>query len=437
MDEYKTAWQGPMLLGLLGLLFSIVVALFVDRAETERADAAFLQMSDRLVQATQSRLSNYAVSLRYAHAFLGANRNNTIEFSRYIQFLNLPAALPGALSIGLIRKVSAEDWDKYYAQSQQYLPITQYKVQSLTDAFIVEALEPGILKTEVLGYDFAQDPELAKRLAAAMAHEQELIIRSAAICAQHHADFFVFVPWYSLDSRFSNISSKGRTVLGLFYMPIDAEKMMASISNEYSNFLNFSIYFGNEKKEENKIFSLDKNNKQSLDYSSFGRDFLINYAGTNFTFMIKSSHDFDMVYKKNDYAWCLLFGTLISTFFAVCYGLLKNNKKLKDDFYYFSQSKKNNNDKYECVLDAVGDVIFTIDYNGKVLKINKQAEMVFKFNESDVVGKNLAPFLLDLSLPELNNYIQRCINMQDSKLDSTLINLIMSLAQLIAHAGKA
>jgi PAS domain S-box-containing protein len=412
-----------MWLGLLGLVFSIVVALFVDRAETERADAAFLQMSDRLVQATQSRLSNYAVSLRYAHAFSGVNRNNTIEFSRYIQFLNLPAALPGALSIGLIRKVSAEDWDKYYAQSRQHLPITQFKVQSLTDAFIVEALEPGILKTEILGYDFAQDPELAKRLTAVMAHEKELIIRSASIGAQHHADFFVFVPWYSLNSRGNNISSKGGTVLGFFYMPIDAEKMMASINSEYSNFLNFSIYFGNGTKEENKIFSLDKNNKQSLDTASLGREFLINYAGANFTFMIKSGHDFDRIYKKNDYAWCLLFGMLISASLTICYGLLKKHKNIKDEFNFFSQSKQNNNDKYECVIDAVGDVIFTIDYSGKILKVNNQAEMVFQYNESDVVGKNLAPFLLDLSLSELNKHIEHCINMQGSKSDSTLIKV--------------
>ncbi len=422
-DGDKTAWQGSILLGLCGVVISAVVALFVDRIETERADAAFLQMSGRLVFSIQSRMSSYVESLRQAHAFSGANANNRIEFSRYVQFMNLPVVLPGALSIGLVRKVSVADWDNYYTQWQLHFPLIQLKMVSLTDAFIIEALEPGVLKTEVLGHDFAQDTELSKQLALAMTQEKELIIRSATMGAQHHADFFVFVPWYRLDSKINNISAKGGTLLGFFYMPINAEKMMISIADEYGDFFNFGIFFGKETKEGNKIYGLNDSLMSFSEVSSFERNVLTNYGGTEFTIRIKGNHDFDALYKKNDHVWFFLIGVLISIFLSVFFILLKEKRKIVNDFDFFIKSNSNFNDKYEYVIDAIKDVVLTVDQGGNILQINKQTATVFKIYAAEVIGKNISSLFIDISEFEFNVHIQRCINSQDNTADPSIIKV--------------
>ncbi|MFC7419390.1 PAS domain-containing protein [Iodobacter arcticus] len=418
----NTLWRSPFLLGLLSIATSGVFASLIDRMENERAEAAFLQTSSRLVSAVQNRMSSYGDGLRRAHAFSGVSANQPVEFLRYMQFLDLASSQPGALSIGLVRQVSEVNRTAYqakWASDFSNISLRMASVSSLnTDAYIIEALEPGIFKVDVRGYDFSTDHAVVSDLIWAIRKDKEVIVSSSLFSSLHHADFFVFSPWYRFESRINKFFDRQGTLQGFIYAPVSAAKMMESINLEYGGFIEYKMLIaGLPNKHPYKIYESrfvngDKNEVEKID-SLFNREVIFDYGGKKIKIIMKSRPEFEIIYKSNNGLWIFIFGLIISMgggyVFYIIINVRNSYLQLRDQL-----EKKKENEIF-LALSEVGSLVLKINQQGQILNINEAAQKLFKLTAADVCGKNICCLFLDLSSEILEKNIQSCMSHSKNK----------------------
>jgi PAS domain S-box-containing protein len=420
----KTAVRGPLLLGLLGIGISVVIAYFVERMQSDRVEAVFLQTSSRLVRTVQNRIINYGEGLRRTNSFLGANVNKPSEFSLYVQFVDLTVSQPGVLSIGLIRQVPDGERASYQASWQKVFSNVSLKMATISssneNAYIVESLEPRMFKIDPRGYDVSVDHDLVKDLSLSIKKDKNVIVRSKILYSSHHTDLFVFSPWYLLNPNVNRSFDRQGELKGFIYAPISVVKMMEGVRAEYSSLFEYSLYMGTNKELTNKLYDNREVSEHNKSDATFFREVAFDYGGKNFIFEIKTRPEFDVLYAKNDGVWAFIFFALTSFLLAIIY-YLYNLQLLMRPFEKeksFDEFTKNGDR-----LSQLGLAFIKTNTAGDVLQINALAEKVFKINSNDVFDGNICSVFVDLHQEELQKNILRCKNSNIEKENNSALKV--------------
>jgi two-component system, NtrC family, sensor kinase len=86
---------------------------------------------------------------------------------------------------------------------------------------------------------------------------------------------------------------------------------------------------------------------------------------------------------------------------------------------------KKSEQRYKSLVENAEDLIFTVDYNGNFLSINKYSAHLFNRNEGEIIGRNLSEFL---SWPSSDALLQRIRKVFDTK-ESRQINHMVIIGE--------
>ncbi|NHQ86442.1 PAS domain-containing protein [Iodobacter sp. HSC-16F04] len=390
---------GPVLLGLAGILISAIFAFFSYRLDAERAEAAFLQMSARYVSDVQNHMNAFGESLRRAGAFTGKGDAQS-GFLYAVQLLDLPATQAGALSVGLLRGVADKDRASYqekWANEFASIPLKMADISGTnTDAYIVEALEPGLFKEEIRGYDFSLYTDFVNDLQSSAGKDHVLLIVSKRLSELHRADFLIFYPWYLTDKNSSKLFDRNGFLHGYVYIPVSVKKMMDKIDCEYANLFKCELSISENKTAPVNLYQRDLT---SPDYAIplYHREVVFAYGGKQLTLKISSQQAFDQLYLRNDYVWMMALGVLMSLLCATVYYMFLNKNIVNKNKTDEENKKKVQDKEIELMLNAMPGAAFILDRHGLVLSINHYALALFKQVAADVCGQPVFRLFFDFN----------------------------------------
>ncbi|WP_165928599.1 PAS domain-containing protein [Iodobacter fluviatilis] len=398
---------GPVLLGLAGILIGVIFAFFSYRLDAERAEAAFLQMSARYVSAVQNHINALDEGLRRAGAFTGKGGAQP-EFLYTVQLLDLPATHAGALSVGLLRWVADKDRARYQEKWANEFASTPLKMAEIsgtnTDAYIVEALEPGFFKEEIRGYDFSVYTDLFEKLQSSADKDQAFLIVSKRLSKLHRADFLIFLPWYLTDKNSSKLFDRHGLFQGYVYMPVDVKKMMESVDCEYGALFKCELSILDNKKIPVNLYRSNINPPEN-GISLYQREVVFDYGGKQLALQISSQQIFDQFYLKNDYVWIVVLGVLMGLLCAVVYYVVLNKKIVNKNKIDEENRTKIQDKETELMLNAMPGAGFIVDRQGLVLNINHYALSLFKQVAADVCGQPVFRLFFDFNYDDFESYI--------------------------------
>ncbi|MBY0445799.1 MAG: PAS domain-containing protein, partial [Burkholderiales bacterium] len=327
----------------------------------------------------------------------------------YAQFVDLAASQPGVISIGLVRLVPDEERARYQAKWQKSFSNIPLKIADISgsneNAYIIEALEPGVFKADVRGFDLSIDQDLMKGLLWAVNKDKDIFIRSKILSSLHRTDLFIFSPWYLFDSDINKLFNRQGELKGYIYAPISMARMMDGIRAEYGHLFEYSFYIEGNKEVVNKLYDSREQREGDKQIAGFSRDVTFDYGGKNFILEIKSRPEFDMLYAKNDGIWAFYFFALISVFFAFIYYF---NDLIHLGLFLKKEKPCDGGEIYSNQLNTLRLAFIKIDTQGVILDIGAFAEKKLGLSSENILGENICSLFIGLQQNELGKNILLC-----------------------------
>ena len=106
----------------------------------------------------------------------------------------------------------------------------------------------------------------------------------------------------------------------------------------------------------------------------------------------------------------ILFGGLFINFMILSWSNILEQEVAKKTI-----ELKKSEQRYKSLVENAEDIIFTVDYQGNFLSINKYGKKFFNRNENDIIGKNLSEIFSWPSTEVFLSIIQRVFDAKESK----------------------
>jgi len=221
----------------IALLLTAAAGTYTYMTLTDRMDARFKALSDRLAVTVDNRIDAYIAMLYGGAGLFAASDDVTfIEFHAYAERLEVTRRYPGIQGLGFTRLVRPEERDAVAASIRRYVPSYRFWPERPNET--VEAivyLEPQDERNlRAMGYDMSSEPsrrtamEHARDTAAAAATGRVRLVQDQD-SETAEAGFLVYVPVYHGGSIPATVEDRRRLIYGFVYSPFRAGDLLKQI----------------------------------------------------------------------------------------------------------------------------------------------------------------------------------------------------------------
>ncbi len=379
----------------LVLLASTVIATIVwsfSKAYFEdRALKLFNSKVDTNIDHIDKRINRYEQVLRSGVAFFqGSDHVSAQEWHQFIKSLEIDKNYPGMQGMGFSLMIAPLE----VARVEQDMRMNGYpsftiNPKSKRDEYsTILYLEPHDERNlKAIGYDMYSNPK--RQEAMKQARDTGIVSASAPVKLVQEIDtdvqpgILLYLPLYKTGNKTETIEEKRQSLIGFVYSPFRMSDLLNTIVLKDET-LDFEVYDGNEKSEENFLYSTFSH-KSYISKYQVQKTLLV--GGRKWDIYFYSTPEFDTS-TENKYPLLLtFFGVFVNlVLFMIIASLIQSQKIIRLKTFQLEKNRFWLNS----LLKSAADGVHILDANGNL--IDYSASFIHSLGYTDDEAKDLTLF---------------------------------------------
>ncbi len=235
-------WQTPTLAAAVvfaaGLALTGVAAHWQTQHSTEEASRRFDALAQRTAAQVGARMQTYQYGLRGARGAVlsaGADQPDRERFRVYSRSRDLDREFPGALGMGLIRRVAPERETAFVAAARRD-GAPDFAIRPLApraaERFVVQYIEPQDRNRQMIGLDVASEPDRHNAAVQAMrSGAATLTSPSTELQASGHSlrSVLLLLPVYPQGATPATVQEREASAMGWAFAPLVLDEVLRDI----------------------------------------------------------------------------------------------------------------------------------------------------------------------------------------------------------------
>jgi PAS domain S-box-containing protein len=351
------------------------------------------------------------------------------EFKKFVQQIELQKNYPGIQGMGFSQKISAHEKEAVIAKARK-AGHTNFKLwpeHAGEEIHAIVYLEPNDRRNEVaLGYDMFQHPvrrqamEAARNSGEPVASGKVILIQE--IDAPQQSGFLIYAPVYHNGAPIDTVEDRQAALFGFVYSPFRVDDFLKPVTYEQSSDISFNVYDGSQVKPEALLFASSPSTV-SDEAPHFVGETQQPVAGRSWTVTYATNPSFDLTSSRTFLPYTFTAGVLVSwLFFAVTRAevrartaaesfaaeLQASEFTIRQTLAQREQAEQAliaSEESYRELVENANDIVYTLNLEGKILSINRAAEMITGYTQAELLDHNISEILT----PESNMAAQQML----------------------------
>ena len=385
-----------------------------DEQDASRFRNSVQQVDDRI----RARIQTSIALLRAGTGLFAASNNvDATEFRKFVQQIQLQKNYPGIQGMGYSLKFAANDQAAIIAATKRagHPNFKVWPEHAGEDRHAIIYLEPTDRRNEAaLGYDMFQHPVRRQAMEAARDSGEPVasgkVVLVQEIDAQQQAGFLIYAPVYQNGAPIDTVEERRAALLGFVYSPFRADDFLMPVTHEQSSDISFKVYDGPEAKPESLLFASTPDTISNTTPHFIGET-QPSVPGRSWTVTYATNPSFDLSSSRTFLPYTFTAGVLVSwLFFAVTRAEVRARTaaerfatELQASEFTIRQTLAEreqaqqalvaSEESYRELVENANDIVYTLNLDGKILSINRAAEMITGYTQEELVGHNINEIL--------------------------------------------
>lgn len=336
------------------------------------------------------RLSRYELMLR---GIKGSYESSTFvtraEYHNYIQALNLSEYSPGFQAVNVAIHVPHEKMSQYIADMRRR-GYTDFKIKPTGERKSyapLSLIEPFIgSNLNAIGYDLITNPKARAAIEEARDKGDVAMTSKLVLIQDTGKDIpavVMYVPIYDTSKPLNTVDERRAAILGWVSGAFRISDFMEGLHSQIDKDVAIVISSGKDV-----LFSNASN------YTDLFAKRAIYIGGKRWDIVIRSVPKFDERFPKNNLTALIISGFLLSVLFGWLVWLLGSGRAraiyLAEQM---TQDLRQTKSELECTLNAIPDVLFDLDIEGRYLGYHTKMESLLVKPAHELMGKKISDVL--------------------------------------------
>lgn len=336
------------------------------------------------------RLSRYELMLRGIKGFFESSDLVTkAEYHDYIEALRMSETSPGSQAVGIAIHVPHEKWSQFMTD-MKLRGYTDFKVKPAgerTGYAPLSLIEPHSgTNLNAIGYDLVTNPKI--KPAIDEARDRDATALSSRVTLEQDAGkeipaVVMYVPIYDTSMPLDSVEARRAAILGWVSGAFRISDFMASMHSQIDKDLAVMLQEGNDV-----LYS------SATNYTDLYAERSIYIGGKRWDVVIRTLPEFDARFPNNKLTAVIIGGFVLSLLFGWLVWLLGSGReramKLAADMTQDLQKTKSD---LECTLNAIPDVLFDLDIEGRYQGYHTKTESLLVQPAQELIGKKVTEVL--------------------------------------------
>ena len=405
----------PYMILTLGLLCTAIVSYYFSKLSAAQDHGRFENVTQEIDDRIRARVQTCIALLRAGTGLFAASDDVAAnEFERFVQQIELQKNYQGIQGIGFSLRLRADE-KAGLVESMKRAGFSDFRIWPDTpraEYHTIIYLQPLDSRNHIaIGFDMFT--EAVRRQAMENARDTGNPTASGKVELVQEPDtkkqsgFLIYAPVYRNQANVSSIEARRAALLGFVYSPFRIDDFIAPIINEGNSDVALDIYDG-EKIDPAQLLhrSAFEPNRPYLTKTS-GLD----VGGRKWTLSYATKPSFDAASSRNLVPYTLGFGLLLSLlFFAVtraevhararaessAKGLAESEATIRNTLSareLAEEALRESEERYRELVENANDIVYMLDFDGRITSINKAAEAILGYSQSELLEMNITEVL--------------------------------------------
>lgn len=346
----------------------------------------FNESANQVLNTINLRLSRFELMLRGVKGFYeSSNFVSRSEYSDYINALQLSLTLPGFQAVAVALHVPHEN-KLQYINDMQRRGYIDFKVKpnserpSYAPLSLIEPYTGSNLSA--LGYDIATNPKITQAIYQARDHDMVALSSKLTLIQDQGKDIpavVMYVPIYDISMPLDTVEARRNAILGWVSGPFRISDFMASLYSQLDKDLAIEIREGDDTLFSNAGNYTDLYTMRSIDI-----------GGKRWDIIVRTLPEFDARFSQSKLMPLVAGGVLLSMLFGWLIWLLGNGRERAEVLAkQMTQELRQTKSDLECTLNAIPDVLFELDIEGRYYGYHTKNESLLALPAQQFIGKKI------------------------------------------------
>jgi len=350
----------------------------------------FNESSNQIQNKLYLRLSRYELMLRGVKGFYESSDFVTkAEYHDYIKALRISETSPGSQAVGVAIHVPHEKWSQFISDMKRR-GYTDFKVKPAgkrTSYAPLSLIEPHSgTNLNAIGYDLVTNPKIKSAIDEARDQGTPALTSRLTLVQDAGKDIpavVMYVSIYDTSMPLDTVEARRAAILGWVSGAFRISDFMASMHSQIDKDLAVTLQEGN-----NVLYS------NATNYTDLYAKRAIDIGGKRWDIVIRSLPEFDARFPKNKLTLLVTGGFLLSLLLGWLVWLLGSGRERAMSLaMQMTQDLHKAKSDLECTLNAIPDVLFDLDIEGRYQGYHTKIESLLVKPAQELIGKKVTEVL--------------------------------------------